>query len=345
MKRFVAFAAMMLTCALPAMSQVDDQRHHFHESFPPGSVLVPGLNGAMTHPDVPEGYVLIDGDIQVKIDEYAAYLSGAESTFGTVTFWPSTVPFGFSANVNATNQTRAINAMNAIAARAGITFVLRTNQSNWIQFNDSTGNNSPVGMQGGTQTINIVSWGTQIVICHEIYHSLGFWHEQSRPDRNTFVTINLANVCQNCCSGGSCNHNFDIHTGASTYGFYDFDSFMHYSGTAFSVNGQNTISVNQPWTSQWQNAIGQRNHFSYLDEITCRGIYRFSVDRWWQAGAGGNGSGNLINPITQSTFAGAYAGTPDFGTLFIKQPGTYSAVGTYSRPMNLVAPQGATLGN
>ena len=29
------------------------------------------------------------------------------------------------------------------------------------------------------------------VVVHELLHSLGFKHEQNRPDRDTFVTVNL----------------------------------------------------------------------------------------------------------------------------------------------------------
>ncbi len=347
----IAGIGMMAT---PAMAQPGPAQHAearpqaepwFHEAYPPGSVGVPGVPGAAAHRDVPEGYILIEGDIQVPLEEYAAYINGEESTFGTVNFWSSIVPFSFSANVDAANQQRAINAMAQISQRAGITFVARTNQSDFIRFNDSTGNNSPVGRQGGQQTINIVSWSNQIVIVHELFHSLGFWHEQSRPDRATFITINLANVCQDCCSGSSCNSNFLIQGGASTYGFYDFDSLMHYGRTAFSTNGMDTIIVNQPFTAQWQNGIGQRSHFSFLDEITVRGIYRFISDRWWKPGASGSQSGNLPNPINNPTFTGAYNATPAGGTLFIRDFANYPAVGTYSTSMTIMAPTGARLGN
>ncbi|MFN0133344.1 MAG: M12 family metallopeptidase [Phycisphaerales bacterium] len=342
--KFILMLALAGVCGAGAMAQpVLEHKHDgncCHEGFPPGSMPVPGVPGAMTHPDVPEGYVLIEGDIQVRLDEYAAYMAGADSTFGTVTFWPvAPIAFDFAANVNTTNQQFAVNAMNAISARVGVTFVPRAGQSNWIRFNDSTGNSSPVGMQGGQQTINMASWGSQFVIIHELYHSLGFWHEQSRPDRNTFVTINLQNV-----EPGR-EHNFDIRSGAGTYGFYDFDSFMHYGRTAFSVNGLDTITVNQPFTAQWQSAIGQRNHFSFFDEITCRGIYRFGFDRWWKPGAAGNTSGNLLNPMNNSTFAGAYNAAPAGTVLFIKDNANYPAVGTYSKAMTIQAPTGATLGN
>lgn len=323
-----------------------------------------GMATGVQPDDLTPGYVIIDGDIQVRAEELDAFLGGpARAVFGTVNYWGgNTVPYDFAGNVNAANQQNAINAMNAISALTGVIFRVRFGgDPDWIRFNASTFNNSPVGRQGGQQIINIVSWGTQIIIVHELYHSLGFWHEQSASDRGTYVTINFGNICGssgvpgnqcnaavcNLCVDGvgtpiSCAFNFNIAAGTGLWGPYDFDSFMHYGRTAFSCNGGDTITVNPAWNAQWQNGIGQRTHFSLIDELSCRGIYPFAGDRWLRIGGSGF-AGTFFAPYGAFQLATVF--TPVNGTLLI-DPGTYSGVGTYSQAVTIRGTYGvATIGN
>lgn len=320
-------------------------------------------------PDLTPGYVLIEGDIQIRVDQYMALMAGADATFGAVTYWfNGIVPYDFVTTgggaVSQANQNIAIQAMGMIAARAGITFRAATGSDvNIIRFQNSSFNNSPVGLQGGVQIINIVSWGTPIIICHEVYHSLGFWHEQSRADRNTYVTINANNICGSgistpCTAGSgptqcclcidnaglctSCAFNFNFQPGTLTYGLYDFDSFMHYGPNAFSCNGLPTIAVNPPWT----NTIGQRDHFSYFDEITCRGLYPFNTDRWLDRNHTGTIGATFLLPLNNPNILTVASTIPPGATLFVKFGNTYSGVGTYTNPVTIIAPAGTvTIGN
>jgi hypothetical protein len=63
------------------------------------------------------------------------------------------------------------------------------------------------------------------IIAHEIGHSIGFWHEQSRPDRDSYV-----NIFSNNIKNGKA-HNFVKRSWntVKTYGIpYDYSSIMHY---------------------------------------------------------------------------------------------------------------------
>ena len=58
---------------------------------------------------------------------------------------------------------------------------------------------------------------------------LGFYHEQSRPDRDNYVDVYFDNIDPQDKA-----HNFNKCTGCSTQNEpYDFDSVMHYQRTAF----------------------------------------------------------------------------------------------------------------
>jgi len=118
----------------------------------------------------------------------------------------------------------------------------------------------PTTRQGGRQTINIFNWNIRFKMCHELAHTLGFYHEQSAPDRDTYVTINWQHI-----SDGNAN-NFDRESGAGRYGPYDFDSIMHYGQNDFSRDGQPTITVLPP-NESWQTRIGQRDHLSRMDSL------------------------------------------------------------------------------
>ena len=66
-----------------------------------------------------------------------------------------------------------------------------------------SGSNS-IGRKGGKQHIRLAINCDTSTFMHELLHAVGFKHEQSRPDRDTYVNI----LWENIESGFK--HNFDI---------------------------------------------------------------------------------------------------------------------------------------
>ena len=101
----------------------------------------------------------------------------------------------------------------------------------YVYFCNGDGNNSSVGRIGGMQKIHIAPYQTMGIVAHEIGHAVGLYHEQSRNDRDNYVTVNLSNVSSDK------RNNFDkITTNYYNMGGFDFSSIMLYSSYDFAIN-------------------------------------------------------------------------------------------------------------
>lgn len=78
-------------------------------------------------------------------------------------------------------------------------------------------------------------------ILHEMGHVIGLWHEQSRSDRNSYVTVNYNNVIK-----GSWPYFEMVGDNAQNLTLYDYASVMEYPAFSFSRNGGPVIESIPP---------------------------------------------------------------------------------------------------
>uniref|UniRef100_A0A915IS61 Metalloendopeptidase n=1 Tax=Romanomermis culicivorax TaxID=13658 RepID=A0A915IS61_ROMCU len=143
----------------------------------------------------------------------------------------------------------------------GISYSPGVSNGDYVVIFPGNGCYSMVGRQGGKQSVSIGD-GCVVsgVIAHEFGHALGLWHEQSRPDADTYIRVLTNNILAGLLS------NFLQRTWDTVDSFgvpYDYGSVMHYDSTSFSFDGQSdTIETLQP---SYQRTIGQREHPSFYD--------------------------------------------------------------------------------
>jgi hypothetical protein len=163
------------------------------------------------------------------------------------------------------NTARVSQAINHWHQRSGglIRFEPRAaGDENFVTFRRGQGCASSVGMISGEQFIELAESCSVGNVIHEIGHTVGLWHEQSREDRDQHVTILWQNIKPEML------HNFFQHiTDGDDIGAYDYGSIMHYNATAFTRNGAPTIQTPNG------EAIGQRVGLSEGDIAAVRALY------------------------------------------------------------------------
>ena len=211
-------------------------------------------------PTLREGFELVEGDLVLPVE------ARGRATYDATLWTGGIIPYSFSGTISGAEQAQMRAAMDSWESEAGVTFVPRTSQFNYLYIVEEGGNWSYIGMIGGMQELSMYNWSYHYIIMHELAHALGFWHEQSRPDRDQYVTINWANIYPGLES------NFQIRSSASTVGSYDFESIMHYGDYDFSYNGNRTI-VAKPAYAGFQNIMGNPSRLSAKDAAGMRRLY------------------------------------------------------------------------
>lgn len=80
-------------------------------------------------------------------------------------------------------------------ANTCIKFRPRTTETDYVTFTKGNGCSSLVGKAGGAQPVTLGQGCVYTgIVIHELMHAVGFWHEQSRFDRDDFVTVYPQNI-------------------------------------------------------------------------------------------------------------------------------------------------------
>ncbi|KAI6187773.1 Metalloendopeptidase [Aphelenchoides besseyi] len=176
------------------------------------------------------------------------------------------IPYAISSQYSSYSRSVIASSMNEYTTKTCIKWVPKTNEKDYVYLLPDRGCYSMVGRTGGRQVLSLGNGCIQRgIIIHEMLHATGFFHEQSRSDRDDYVNILYNNIQRGMETQFEKYSPVTIQNLGTTY---DYDSIMHYGPKAFSRNGLPTIVPKKT------NArIGQRSGFSQTDVYKINTLY------------------------------------------------------------------------
>ncbi|NXO13793.1 MEP1A protein, partial [Oriolus oriolus] len=175
--------------------------------------------------------------------------------------WKFPIPYILGDDLDLNAKGVILQAFEMFRLKSCIDFKPYEGERTYIFFSKQSGCWSMVGDLQTGQNLSIGSGcDYRAIVEHEILHALGFYHEQSRMDRDDYVNIWWDEII------AGREHNFakydDSHiTDLNTP--YDYESLMHYQPLSFNKNeGVPTITTKIP---AFDDIIGQRLDLSAID--------------------------------------------------------------------------------
>jgi len=239
-----------------------------------GDPPVDWANQGVTEVDDEDGkHKILEGDIVLdhrELGQMEAWKHGKKGDIqhdaSTTGKWPGAIlPYDLSTTngqqMTPSRMTKFKEAKQAIEASTCVRLVRRNeNHRHFVEFIYGGGCYSYIGRVGGKQPLSIGrGCDHKSTWIHELMHALGFWHEQSRRDRNESITINWGNI------PSAYHRQFAMYRvdQASTLGFaYDKQSVMHYSNYAFALNRRYKTIISK---SDPNEILGNREGLSAID--------------------------------------------------------------------------------
>eukprot|EP00754_Rhynchopus_humris_P016984 Rhum_TRINITY_DN14541_c0_g1::Rhum_TRINITY_DN14541_c0_g1_i5::g.96345::m.96345 len=223
-------------------------------------------------------YTTVEGDIQVETDVRGAATLGGTPSSTRDKFWPGgrfryyieskfTNPDNPGTYLIPEDDERIAGAIAHYEEKTCFRFERCATEDAcekpYIRFiSDKTKCSSPVGRKdGGVNQINLKETCSIMGIVHEIGHTAGMTHEQSRKDRDNYII-----VVKDQISG---NH-YDVDYAKNGENGrdilpYNYDSILHYQNGAFAIGDEPTIIAPQD--------IGQRKALSKGDVDAMHFLY------------------------------------------------------------------------
>ncbi|XP_066561543.1 meprin A subunit alpha [Amia ocellicauda] len=250
---FVGLVSVSTTFTISRLSReksfaIDDEQRRYD---------IPFINMASKTP-------VVEGDMALP--------PGRNALINPAYRWKFPIPYILADSLDLNAKGVIFQAFEMYRLKSCVEFKPYEGEKSFIKFEKLDGCWSQVGdLQTGQQLSLGEGCDYKATIEHELLHALGFYHEQSRTDRDDYINIWWKEVLPGM------EHNFakysdlfitDLNTP------YDYESIMHYGAYSFNKNpGVPTITAKIP---ELTSVIGQYLDFSKLDLLRLNRMYNCS---------------------------------------------------------------------